>query len=329
MKKRSASTMLRAEFDRLANKHHARTDEEYEQWISQQILNESSYLSMLRSHLYMRKTEKKEPLKAFEEELYNKLISFINESTDQNIKHNLKSFLVFSGYTSASAATRVQNYVRYLVAQRAYLRLISMNDAYMRLQTYVKEQSVLNADELNNQIKNTIWSILKGSKNEETVISYIKVISREHLSTYYHIRRAAVEVLIDLLKAFITNDLQSDHPATHIKNLFEHSLFNPKKYQFVMTIIQRLAMLQSSMVVDPETMRSTISFLEKEREQYKQMRDNKLKSNPEIQLLRMPRTEQFIKQLTKSLKITTMLNSDDVLCNRLWKLSHELERGDD
>lgn len=334
LKKRSASTLLREEFDRLSQKQEPRTPDEYERWLEKQIREKNSYFTMLRVYLYSLPDK----AQAFDRSLRDTVTGYLykyyqnhirtqNTQTVLSAEHNLTGFLN-SIRPSESYCNKVVGLVKFLIAQRAYTRLRTMNTAYERLQEIAKEQSPFDADDINLRIKDTIWELLEADDDNEAVISYIKVISREHLSTYYHIRRAIMEVMSDLLKAFIGEPLSDDSPAHRIAARFEsaQSDFNPQKYQAVIIITHRLAMLQSSILLDHETVEKTIRFFENERKQFDALMNKDISINRKLLLLRFPSQEQLVKQYVKSLKITTMLDKDDNMCNRLLTLYEELTR---
>lgn len=333
LKKRSASTMLRVEFDRLAKKQEPRTPDEYEAWLKKQIIENNSYFSMLREFLYALPDN----AQAFDKNLRKQVINYLdnyyqNQIDSQDILTVLSAEHTLTNFFDSINANdiyreKISNLVRFLVAQRAYIRLITMNNAYESLQGIAKEQSPFDTEAINKRIKDKIWKLLENSEDNDTIISYIKVISREHLATYYHIRYAAMEVMIELLDAFIDDEKNASPHASEIVERFKSSLnnFNPRKYQAVIIIAHRLAMLQSSALLRYDTVNKTICFFEDERKYFADLIKNHAPENKSLLLHRVPSQEQLVKQYVKSLKVTTMLDKDDKMCNNLLTLYENLK----
>lgn len=262
----------------------------------------------------------------------------------------------------------------YLIDTRNYMRLYSMQMAYQALEAV---DDKLSPDEYRDKLDGltrkamlalmaSIPELLKKVENPsglslqqeervrfmcrlEWLISYIKVLSREQISKYYHCRRAIMGIMNDMLRLlFVRNEgpdpakneqkrdrmiaaLEKEDPnwgvIIHILNDLEGSGENfdvqmraLMEYQLTMTLLHRTADLQMSFVSHPD---SIASFLRR----YYQLADRCFpnKEGPFLApQFALPSYDKVIRRYLRSLKAAVMTSEDDTPCLALIKTPESL-----
>ena len=332
--KRSASEKLSSEFLRLSKKHEVRTPEAYDNWISNQIDEGHNYFLYLMSYLYYS-----DNLDDFSDNQKNMITNYMHSIFKKHCKNGLIN--QYDKYIEAVNCININKYViethqeddkykivnlvKYIIAKKAYTRLVSMNNAYINLsrinQSKGKDINVI------DESKTIILKLMANAKTPEEIISLVKVISREHLSKYYHIRCAIVQIMVELLNAIISNETSKNKEVTIIVQKFNEAKYAQLKYHLIMTIIHRLAMLQTSGVLSLKTAQDVINYMSRHYFSYYKLINDEVSKHPELLLIPPSPKETMINQYMKSLKTATMLNNDDALCNKLLELSENLLGG--
>lgn len=280
--KRSASSKLAQHYEKIAEKHKKRTLKEYYAWSDDMILNKHKGLAMLKVWLYHCADEQND---GFIRKLKNDMIQFMINKTSKVKDEDKDSYLEeigsgclndFFDFVKSNANNpdeykkKTVNIVKYLIERRAYLRMYSLHKSYVELFKQVKDDKSLDKiQRARERILNVIKDIIKeycpkGVKKKsdmliatEVLISCLKVISREQLSNYYHIRRAIWTVMRDIL-AILNGEQQATLNFADLEFLSwikfngesnkrrtpNNSLCAELQYEINITIFHRLSMLQ-------------------------------------------------------------------------------------
>ena len=353
LRKRSATIAISGEFARLESKHEKKNAHNYVEWLEQQILHDPSYFAWYTLWLYH------ENMKGKREEytsITNRIAEFVKENTvalgdetDRDPYLRKLSTLTLDDFfkwdlTSDTNITFELERAKFVVAQRAYLRLRTMDDAYRKLyENCLNLKSIENSTE---QATVTIWEILASACTEgtfydkyEAIMSYIKVISREHLVNYYHIRSAIISVLLSLLAMF--KDSSRLPPLDEHQEVVYNTLRSSKndasekpcaalQCQLYITICHRLALLQCSQGYSTEYIVNMIDCYEHLKEKF--FGEDNAGENPNyhsLELTRIPCERKVIEKYCGTIKTATMLTNDDAGCFRLLNLIDELPCEDD
>jgi len=184
--------------------------------------------------------------------------------------------------------------LNFVNASRDYLRLETMHKAYQKLipipmsdkyssnidlNDFTFEQMLaLIAESLDKQT--TQWELIK---NAEWIISFIKVLSRDYIARYYHCRAAIYRIMLIITNYMLGDENYVIQERTKISssgNIYLtkilHNVRNPTnsvvemdrcpllcvgmQYEIFMTLIHRLADLQSEFVFKTGTIESSLEF---------------------------------------------------------------------
>lgn len=332
---RSASEKLSSEFLRLSKKHEVRAPEEYDKWLDNQIEEGCNYFSYLMSYLYY--SDKLDTFSSNQKILIINYLQSVFERcfTEGETKDNYNNYIEtvnrinICKYVLETGQekykNKIVNLVKYIIAKKAYVRLVSMNNAYIALSRINQTGEEINAIE---KAKEIIMNLLECANTPEEIISLVKVISREHLSKYYHIRCAIVQIMIELLNVVALNKTSNDSQIMGIVQKFKEDFYSQQKYHLIMTIIHRLAILQTSGVLSYDVAQEVICYMNSYYCHYLDVLEKNMPKNQDVLLFPPSTKETMIVQYMKSLKTATMLNNDDALCNKLLELSKNLFGGD-
>ncbi len=161
----------------------------------------------------------------------------------------------------------------------------------------------------------------------EWLISYIKVISREHCVRYYHVRKAIVNVMYDLMKLLLHDELDtltgrltapdSWEPIYSLlgfrreRNVLRKEsagLCHSLRYELFMTLVHRMSVLQCSIVLRKEYRDAAMNYCKQLAADFFQ--DAAKGCNPNC-LIELPSEETMRNRYVKSIKTATMLTTDD------------------
>ncbi len=347
LRKRSATIALSSEFARLENKHEKKNAFDYMEWLENQILHDPSYFAWYTVWLYHENI--KESGKGEISDITEKIVKFVeNRAGKYNLEHNKDQYLQKISTLTLEAFLKwdktlqdkhaIIETVKFIVAQRAYLRLKTMDEAYTRLyEDCLNLESIVESTE---KAKATIWKILASACSEgtfydkfEAIMSYIKVISREHLANYYHIRSAIVSVMLTLLDMFVdrnrenwTNDQKNVYNT--IRSTGDGSADGPcaaLQSRLYITICHRLALLQCPQGYSKQFVTDMIKCYQHLQSKY--FGSSGSGENPDyhsLELTRIPSERKVIEKYCVSIKTATMLTNDDSGCFRLLNLIGEL-----
>lgn len=241
-----------------------------------------------------------------------------------------------------------------VVAERNYKRLICLQEAYESL--ILLESKAETIEEMNQDLdvitKATILNIFSNhltpqpqskeefAENAEWLISFIKVLSRDMLVKYYHVHRAVVNLMYDMLSyinygepaAKLTKKLADSDPNWY--PIVRTLRFNPDgeaecirsektalcaslQYEIFMTLVHRLSVLQCSLVYEKESIDPAIAGLTKISEKYFGIGCYKVTPDELVDTLtytELPPPEAIRNRYIKSVKTATMLTSNDDPC---------------
>ncbi len=253
---------------------------------------------------------------------------------------------------------------KHLIAPRDYMRLYSMETAYEELEQICEESD----EDLDRTYQNVIlriidesmlgiytnvpWlsSLSKGQRtrvifvhNAEWLITYIKVLSRAFLSSYYPYRHAIVNIMSTLVTLMASPKKQfekrrKDLLTTNglwkkILQVIEYclgyssnddSVFPLICYQLNITLIHRICDLQMNWIVTPSNISHYVTmyidctnrFFGKEN---KDVKISDIKTN-------LPPEKSAILRYLKALKTATMSSNDDIPCLRLTEIPESLRQ---
>jgi hypothetical protein len=246
----------------------------------------------------------------------------------------------------------------HIIAMRNYMRLICSHESFCKLVDYLP-QNANNSKDIVENTKDDIITLIENKFKEissiykksninairavkvEWFISYIKVLSRRHLSQYHHVRQAIFIILTDLAN-IMTSDLKLDYLQSilhemHIPSIkadseserYNNSLYASVQYQILLIILHRLSDLQSTMILKNE-------FKQKIKHKWKLLNDkhfsvieycnyflNKDDIDKDLALKRkiyylkyneIPNYENFEFDYIKLFKWASMSNSDESKC---------------
>lgn len=256
---------------------------------------------------------------------------------------------------------------RQLIDVRDYMRLYSMQRAYEvfgEIEARGMERSAcrekileLIADEMKPLEGVTVPEEYHFSltRNIEWLISYIKVISREHLVNYYDCRQAITGIMSDLLSIInhlnhspykdstLIRDLQKESRnwKTIIETLMHICLPESKpgfacgqlcallQYQLQMMLIHRMADLQITIKINAPGVKTIIDsytlYLERYFANFDLKLDRCTEEEPLSEYIVLPTADKMLIRFLKATKVAAMLSSDAVPCLQLARMSKSLE----
>lgn len=257
---------------------------------------------------------------------------------------------------------------RTVISDHNYMRLECMQIAYEELIPLVANECS-EAEAMNKALDKTtrskILEIICGkltkkptrkeefAENAEWLISFIKVISREHLSRYYHIKKAIINIMYDMLAILsateegkvkiedvLNNEYEKDREywsqIIYTLRFFpddkrkersvDNSLPASLQYELFMTLVHRLSVMQCSAVYQDDNIRSALIGFENLNKKYFNLEpytiaeDPANAENPADELLKyteFPPEEEIVGRYIKSIKTATMLTENDDPCYQL------------
>lgn len=161
----------------------------------------------------------------------------------------------------------------------------------------------------------------------EWLISYIKVISREHCVRYYHVCKAIVNVMYDLMKLLLHDELDSLTGKLTASDSWEpiysllgfrregdmlckedDGLCHSLRYELFMTLVHRMSVLQCNIVLQKKYRDAAMNYCKKLAEDF--FRDTAMSCDPNC-LIELPSEVTMRNRYVKSIKTATMLTTDD------------------
>ena len=350
LKKRSATVEVANEFAKMAEKQFKRTTHQYDKWIDRLIFNDEDYYNRLKSWLSGHKGCKYDYV--------NEIQQIVNENDNSSKTSRELIDKIINGNVILSKETRdlidkirkkdddtkktlekvISRISRHIVAEKAYIRFTTMNKAFYSLiidtengkeepyKTAYKKIVALLADD-------PCKDIFESNNNSEYVYnykyyqvecfeSYIRVISKDNLSVYYHVKKAIMIVMYQILDILISpadpadrtkiaeEVLKNDNSINEVNNNWEtiKGFINNNysdKSRLSNIIIRCLAMLGSSRIYRKD-------FIEKimDADLFGSIDDSNDQNNIAI-------------KFTTYIKMATMLSDDYAAC---WRLNQETEK---
>lgn len=371
LKKRSATVRTAREFARLQRKHEKRTPEEYEVWLENEILNTHAYFAWLKLWLFYNAESFDNKNKTDFKSLCDRIVNFVKTDVEKKIqaknkyqdfnffklfeskglndeikdeylnalsKHSLNDFLEYCG--DDSLKEKLVGLMRYIVAERAHLRLTTMNEAYLKLHNVRSEHN----REDNPYICNLLTDFLKIGRNDnsdpqiylrfETTESAIKVISRDLLGKYFHVRSEILDEMKNIVM-ILAGDMHPENGFDFLYSSIDDKSVSQKfknpcaalQYQLFMAVIHRMAMLRTNIIYIEEFMDKFVCAYNRLRDKYffcKEYSDvqNALSKKEKTDLLcltEIPSSDKVAEKYMCSVKAASMLTDDDSACFALLK----------
>ncbi len=346
LKKRSASVEIAANFEHLSVKHKKRSVSEYDEWLDTEIRESRAYFAWLKWYMY-NAVEKKKIGGDKWKSLYDKIMGMSGgekppacirefcEGIDADQKNTIFDIMKFIIDERA--------YVRLETLNRAYQELVyhgisivdndekKNNDKKKKADNDNDDMKELTPKEFDDEICKRIYLLLLGQEpntmadaakevfdcyannydDSERILSYIKVISREHLSNYYHVKVAIVKVMKEVLNAVI------DYYANLDVDKARGERYASIDYLLCSTLIHRLAILQDPYVFSKEVYYKLVGK-NSEDGIYVNMQKaiDKNLFGAEIP----PKRIAFNRYVT-SIKTATMMTDNDAYCNKLFEIT--------
>lgn len=261
MHKRSSTHVIASEYNRLRKKHSLKTSDEYETYIEKEILNKTSYLIWFKQWMYFL------PKAANKYDVLLKVYQYICSNKGDYRSLN-DVFLVMQ--SSVNKRDFVDNFKEYIIGERSYRRMYCTHEILTALDG-VMEKSDNEAD-AEAKTRNCILTVIskrfeeidrepnsefyKMRQKAEWLISYIKVISRNQIAKYYHIRSTIYNVLSELTQALMGEEGYNEDIEILVnlcdvrpENRFENSITPEMKFNLFFTLIRRLADLHSPLII--------------------------------------------------------------------------------
>ena len=270
----------------------------------------------------------------------------------------------------------------HLIGVRNFMRLYSMHNAYQTLETATKKVESLRFNAAENQYvtikrymlkmiadaitpnvsKDPLKAMLEGVEDAtkarflfaykiEWLISYVKVLSREHISNHYCYRQAIASIMRDLLTVSSTlaelNDnrewliqddstweaiikvLSSFHKqstASAAQLMKEKLLRAVYQYHLNMMLLHRMADLQIPTIIQTDYIIQSVL-------RYYRLGQKAQEDNNAGHWISLPQMEDVIGRYLKSIKLSTMAVDDDIpclsLCQTLDELSMRIDQVED
>ena len=302
MKKRAATSIITAEYQRLYNKHNVKTRVEYLNWLDN-LLRNDNYFSKLKAwlyySLYYNKNQKKYyytdiegntfPVDAsspcFDALLNNGLLDQI-----MNGKESLTKDKIEDGFSGER--TVVDLLKRHFLADKDYCRMICTHEIFTAAEDFYNEaaEKAWSTEKYENAFRKKILDIIqkrllhidKISKTlqkktklwlkAEWIISYIKIISRKQPAQYYHLRNAIYNILMDFLDSITGkcsfDDIKflTDLCIVSENQNHENSIMPDMKFRIFLTAVRRLSAMHSSYLI--ENIDTAFDYYYRCREQY-------------------------------------------------------------
>lgn len=267
----SATNSCRQEFVRLEDKHTLRTREENVAWWREQLWLSHGAFNYLRQSLIHSKNRNFQCEQPETKKLYQWLEKIMRAEWEMRKKptelapgkRELQTFSMISLSKYKTELKKeeldevIEKYWLYKVrGEKAYLRLLCTHMAYCEMEC----DEVRNCPPSKKQeaiVRTKIVKLLQQDRfktpieqHVEWVICCVKVLGREYLSKYHHIRQAVFRVLQDMLELLLDEDtgrLEMQDMAQLIKRCKKS--YPLHQYQLLITIMQQLASMQANAVV--------------------------------------------------------------------------------
>lgn len=392
LEKRSSSENLSWEFMRLKEKHQKRLFADYKRWLEESILESGSHFGWLRLWLYVNVPEGNERILSFvgtdrstefingggdlndvknvrnavneliqhlEEEAYGanptdpqKLLEIMERTSIKRLEDNINNKGV------ADAASRLLR--DYPIAERAYIRLESLQRSYEELDTLFNKDHGCTAENAReamlSAINKSILSVpvsasslmggyLSGlpikernrfliARNGEWLISFIKVLSRPQLANYYPYRQAISGIMSEMLSALLASvpskggqgNTRLGKIGTYIEGISSGGKLTREHPQLCAYMCYQIAMTLQHRMADLQiNARVVAEELTTLLDFYRRMEDLFFSEGGQL-FLNFPSFEQALLRYLKSMKAAVMLTNDDIPCLQLVNTAERLER---
>ena len=392
LEKRSSSENLSWEFMRLKEKHQKRLFADYKRWLEESILESGSHFGWLRLWLYVNVPEGNERILSFvgtdrstefinggddlndvknvrnavneliqhlEEEAYGsnptdpqKLLEIMERTSIKRLEDNINNKGV------ADAASRLLR--DYPIAERAYIRLESLQRSYEELDTLFNKDHGCTAENAReamlSAINKSILSVpvsasslmggyLSGlpikernrfliARNGEWLISFIKVLSRPQLANYYPYRQAISGIMSEMLSALLASvpskggqgNTRLGKIGTYIEGISSGGKLAKEHPQLCAYMCYQIVMTLQHRMADLQiNARVVAEELTTLLDFYRRMEDLFFLEGGKL-ILNFPSFEQALLRYLKSMKAAVMLTNDDIPCLQLVNTAERLER---
>jgi Predicted phosphohydrolases len=153
----------------------------------------------------------------------------------------------------------------------------------------------------------------------EIFVSYIKILGRPHPTDYYHIRQAIYSILHIMLDYILDKKITGKNSKQIIKIIELIALKDDKelsiiKYQCFLTLLKRIADLESSWIFEAENIKKTIAFL-------RSLIDKQSEDSKKIELLER---EKVVFEFAKTIKWSAMSTDEESKCFKIKEINEKL-----
>lgn len=390
LEKRSSSEDLSWEFSRLKEKHKKRLFADYTRWLEESLLESGSQFGWLRLWLYVNVPDGNERILSFvgtdrTTELINvdtdlndvgnvriavnELIPYLGKEDNADAKCRQKLLEIMERTSIkrledninnkgvADAASRLLR--DYPMAERAYIRLESLQRSYEELDTLFNKDhgctaenarkamlSVINKYILSIPVSSShMVSYLLGlpikernrfliARNGEWLISFIKVLSRPQLANYYPYRQAISGIMSDMLSALL-NVVTSKgkqilaklgNIGTYIEGISSGEKLAKEHPQLCAYMCYQIVMTLQHRMADLQiNARVVAEELTTLLDFYRRMEKLFFSKGGQL-FLNFPSFDQAMLRYLKSMKAAVMLTNDDIPCLQLINTAERLEQ---
>lgn len=310
LRKRSAISELIDYFGDRAEKQKPRSPQEYDLWKNNEILNNSAYFKILLFNGDLIK-----------EEIKKKIEDFCKLNLDRLNKVSIKEFIDYvkngheQDYNEKKYEDEIKKIINEIIAKEDFRRLQTMDNAYSCL-IYNRGSQ----EELSKIILNLLSNCFEKQEYEaiQEFCSYIKVISRDYLAKNYEVKKAVLNVLINLFDGLVSFEQITDGK---LKNIIERIGEVPVSLQYnvMKLIIRRLAIMRSDYIIYPGNIIKIVRA-------YGELKE---KNESEADIKRfapLPDDDTVIVDYVASIKTATMEENDDGMCEKLLDTISGLEK---
>lgn len=309
---------------------------------------EATALEILRGNAEMQENFKRELHKRSLKDLEKQLHEFRSKSSGKGGKKEPPKMSDREWMVDIVRKTVIcdHNYMRLFCLQRAYEELLPLNaDECADIQDmnralYQRTRAKM-IEMMTEPLREEPHTKEEFAENAEWLISYIKVLSREHLSRYYHIRKAIVNIMYDMLAIIaaeenfesIRSTLQLEDnrwgPIIYTLRFYpddrrkersvDNTLCAALQYELFMTLVHRLSVLQCNIVYQEKALNDTIEGFSFINDKYFNLGKYKLSDGADelLKFTELPPMQSIIGRYIKSIKTATMLTANDDPCYQL------------
>lgn len=355
----SSTTRFVNNYKRLQNKHALRSLEDYDQWQQEMLFTSPHIFLKLRQWLYCNGLDSEENISAHDNEDVKTVAKAVHEIAEaykeeksqkeaspsnavgksnpndrQTELYQLTLEQCLNHFSIRQADVHLHKrfervWTEYVMADTAYLRVISAHSAFMEY-----EKLHAQANENNTALSAEDWiqfvlrqlqagpvkmmdsasftsPQLNANRKIEGLISNMKVLARPMLSKYFDIARAVFTVYNSLAKLIFNHEKGPVHAEDLLKSVdFEHAS-SLLRYQLGITVLYQLSSMQGRYLLGNENLKQCY-------EQYCNWCDETPSGNiTELFYMGLPDRETVLFAFENCLKWSSLSTNEEYKCFRL------------